>query len=106
VSEPRASALAYLWRHHRPALIGLTLALVAALFFAVRLTVFTIYWSDPAHRDQADRGLDDAGLCRAVLGRAARGDPRRPAAAARWRVGPAAHARRESRPPRASPCPT
>jgi hypothetical protein len=29
---------------------------VAALFFAVRLTVFTIYWSDPAHRDQAVEG--------------------------------------------------
>jgi hypothetical protein len=56
VSEPRASALAYLWRHHRPAVIGLTLALVAVLFFAVRLTVFTIYWSDPAHREQAVEG--------------------------------------------------
>jgi hypothetical protein len=56
VSEPRASALAYLWRNHRFALIGFGLALAVALIFAVRLTIFTIYWSDPAHRDQRVEG--------------------------------------------------
>ena len=56
MSTPRGSALAYLWRHHRPALIGLALALAVAVFFAVRLTIFTIYWSDPAHRDQQIEG--------------------------------------------------
>ncbi|MBD3677060.1 MAG: hypothetical protein HUJ27_01505 [Rhodobacteraceae bacterium] len=29
---------------------------MAALFFAIRLTVFTIYWSDPDHRDQPIAG--------------------------------------------------
>lgn len=48
--------LGYLWEHHRAAVIGLGLALGGALFFAVRLAVFTIYWADPAHRDQAIEG--------------------------------------------------
>jgi len=52
VSAPRPSALSYLWHYHRPALIALAAALAIALFFAVRLTVFTIYWSDPAHHEQ------------------------------------------------------
>ena len=56
MSDHAPSALAYLWRHHRPALIGLALALAVAILFAVRLTVFTIYWSDPAHREQAVEG--------------------------------------------------
>lgn len=56
MSDPRVSALAYLWAHHRPAVVGLTLALAVALVFAVRLAVFTIYWSDPAHREQAIEG--------------------------------------------------
>ena len=46
----------YLWRHHRPAVIALGLALGVAGFFAVRLTVFTLYWADPAHREQAIEG--------------------------------------------------
>ncbi len=29
------------------------LAVLAAVVFAVRLTIFTIYWSDPGNRDQA-----------------------------------------------------
>ncbi|MBF9060849.1 hypothetical protein HKCCSP123_16830 [Rhodobacterales bacterium HKCCSP123] len=52
MTTPRPPALAYLWRHHRPALIALALALAVAGFFAVRLALFTIYWSDPAHRQQ------------------------------------------------------
>lgn len=52
----RPTALGYLWRHHRRAMIGLGLALAVAGFFAVRLTVFTIYWADPAHRDQRIEG--------------------------------------------------
>ena len=32
------------------------LALGVAVFFAVRLTLFTIYWADPAHREQAIEG--------------------------------------------------
>ncbi len=32
------------------------LALAVAGFFAVRLTLFTIYWADPAHREQRIEG--------------------------------------------------
>lgn len=52
----RPSALGYLWRHHRAALIAMGLALGAAVFFAVRLTLCTIYWANPAHRDQPIAG--------------------------------------------------
>jgi hypothetical protein len=48
--------LGYLWHHHRPTLIGFALILVIALVFAVRLALFTIYWSDPAHRNQPIKG--------------------------------------------------
>lgn len=40
-----------LWRNHRAATAVFVIACLAVLFFAVRLAVFTIYWSDPAHRD-------------------------------------------------------
>lgn len=40
-----------LWKNHKIATSVFVIACLAALFFAVRLTVFTIYWSDPAHRD-------------------------------------------------------
>lgn len=53
---PPPSALAFLWHHHRAALIAMGLALAIAVFFAVRLAVFTIYWADPAHRDQRIEG--------------------------------------------------
>ena len=49
-------ALRYLWRHHRAGVIGFALALVFAAGFAVRLVVLTVYWSDPAHRDQPVAG--------------------------------------------------
>lgn len=39
-----------LWRRHPVALALFGLASLAALLFAVRLAVFTIYWADPAHR--------------------------------------------------------
>jgi hypothetical protein len=31
---------------------GVVIAFAVTLFFVVRIVVFTIYWSDPAHRDQ------------------------------------------------------
>lgn len=42
--------LARLWREQRVALVAFGVAAVLALFFAVKLLVLTIYWSDPAHR--------------------------------------------------------
>ncbi len=44
------------WRRHKVLVTALAMALALTLFFAVRLVVFTIYWSDPAHRDQAPEG--------------------------------------------------
>ena len=56
MSAPRVTALRYLWTHHRWGMIGFGAALMLALLFAVRLTVFTIYWADPAHRNQPIAG--------------------------------------------------
>jgi hypothetical protein len=56
MSMPRAAALRYLWMHHRWGVIGFGAALILALLFAVRLTVFTLYWADPAHRNQPIAG--------------------------------------------------
>ncbi len=50
------TALAYLWKKHKGALIALVLALAVALFFAIKLVMQWIYWSDPAHRDQVIEG--------------------------------------------------
>ena len=32
------------------------LALVATVYFAIRLALFAVYWSDPAHRDMTIQG--------------------------------------------------
>lgn len=44
------------WRNHRWLVVGFLIALSATLFFGTRMVLFTIYWSDPAHRDQALKG--------------------------------------------------
>ena len=41
-----------LWKKNRWLLLATGFAALITLFFAVRMVVFTIYWSDPAHRDQ------------------------------------------------------
>ncbi len=41
-----------LWRRSPVAFVAFVLGLVITVFFAVRTATFTIYWSDPAHRDQ------------------------------------------------------
>lgn len=41
----------YLWRHHPVRLSAFATALLAAVFFGIRLIVFTLYWSDPANRN-------------------------------------------------------
>ncbi len=46
-------ALRYLWTHHRLVFIGFCLASLVTLVFLVRLAIFTVYWSDPAHRNLA-----------------------------------------------------
>jgi hypothetical protein len=44
------------WRKHPWIFSGFLAALIATVFFTTRLVVFTIYWSDPAHRDQTAQG--------------------------------------------------
>ena len=56
MSGRQQSALAFLWDRHRWAVVALGLALAVAVFFAVRLVVFTVYWADPAHREQPLEG--------------------------------------------------
>jgi hypothetical protein len=46
------SAFRHLWTHHRLALLAFLAAALISLLFLVRLTVFTLYWADPAHRNQ------------------------------------------------------
>ncbi|MCV2864710.1 hypothetical protein [Defluviimonas sp. WL0075] len=49
-------ALAHLWREHRLALLVFVGGAVVAVLFAVRLAVFSLYWADPAHRQQEPDG--------------------------------------------------
>ncbi len=44
------------WRNHRWLVGGFLIALAVTLFFATRMVLFTIYWSDPVHREQAVKG--------------------------------------------------
>ncbi len=48
--------LASLWQYNRGLLIAFVLALAVTLFFAVRLALFTLYWQDPAHRNEPIAG--------------------------------------------------
>ncbi len=59
------SALVHLWTHRRLPLIAFLLAVLATGFFAVRLAVATIYWSDPAHlQQQPDRWMTPGYIAR------------------------------------------
>ena len=49
-------SLLNIWRRHPILTTGLAIAAALTLFFAIRMTMFTIYWADPAHRDQAVAG--------------------------------------------------
>lgn len=42
--------------HHPWLAGGFIAAAVVTLFFATRMIFFTVYWSDPAHRDQVLQG--------------------------------------------------
>lgn len=46
-------SLRHLWKHHPVALSLFGGAGVLVLVFAVRLTLFSLYWADPDHRHQA-----------------------------------------------------
>jgi len=46
----------FAWSKHPILVTGFLVALGVTLFFATRLIFFTIYWSDPAHRDQVLQG--------------------------------------------------
>jgi len=50
------AGLRRMWAAAPIATAGLGIALLALIFFSVRLVVFTIYWSDPAHRDEEIAG--------------------------------------------------
>ena len=45
-----------LWKRNKIGLIAFFLAAAVSLFFVLRLAVFWIYWSDPAHRNQPIEG--------------------------------------------------
>jgi hypothetical protein len=44
------------WRNLPWLFSGFLGALVLTLLFATRMVLFTVYWSDPAHRDQVVQG--------------------------------------------------
>lgn len=44
--------LRHLWKRHPLATAGFVIALTVIAFFAVRFVAFSIYWADPAHRQQ------------------------------------------------------
>ncbi|WP_372892799.1 hypothetical protein [Rhodosalinus sp.] len=46
------SALRHLWTRHRPALVGLIVALAVVAFFVARFVAFSVHWADPDHRRQ------------------------------------------------------
>ncbi len=48
--------IARLWKNHRWLLIAFVVAAALSVFFGVRTVMFTLYWSDPANRDQAIAG--------------------------------------------------
>jgi len=53
---PALRAILRLWRRHPVLVSGFALALALALFFALRIAVSMVYWSDPAQRDPVIEG--------------------------------------------------
>lgn len=45
-----------LWERNRVGVVAFVLAAAVSLFFLLRLGLFWVYWSDPAHRDQPIEG--------------------------------------------------
>ena len=50
-----------LWHKNKLSVLIFTGACLVALFFAVRLLLFTIYWSDPERRDAVIEGWQTPG---------------------------------------------
>jgi hypothetical protein len=46
------ATLRHLWRRHRLACAGFLIAMAVIVFFTARFVAFSLYWSDPAHRQQ------------------------------------------------------
>lgn len=46
------SRIAHLWADHKLLFGGFVVAVFLTVMFAVRMTVFLVYWSDPSHRYQ------------------------------------------------------
>lgn len=47
-----SSKIRFLWTRHRLPFVAFLGAACITLFFVVRMVIFTLYWSDPSHRDQ------------------------------------------------------
>lgn len=50
-----------LWQRNKLAVIVFSVACLVVLFFALRLALFTIYWSDPVRRDAIIEGWQTPG---------------------------------------------
>ena len=50
------AGLRHLWQHRRLTLLAFIAASLLAMFFALRLVVAAVYWSDPVHLEQAPDG--------------------------------------------------
>lgn len=44
------------WSHHPVVTSGFLLAVAATIFFAIRSTVFMVYWADPVHQNRPIEG--------------------------------------------------
>lgn len=50
------TAVRTLWRRHRILFVGFIAAIAVTLFFFGRLLFFTVYWTDPDHRERSLEG--------------------------------------------------
>ena len=50
------SGLINLWQNHKLLLLAFTLAAAVTVMFAIRMVVFSLYWGNPDHQNQALEG--------------------------------------------------
>lgn len=48
--------ISHFWQTHRALLVAFAFAAIAMLWFGYQTITHTLYWNDPAHRDQAIAG--------------------------------------------------